>query len=208
MTRSNYKLTTKTVSSLKSPGYFADGGGLYLQVSKSLTKSWLFIYKKAGKKFEIGLGSVLVKSLAEAREVALGYRKQLADGIDPLTEKRKQEQERLRVNATAMTFEQCALAYIAMNRHGWKNVKHAKQWETTLAQFCYPIIGRLAVADIDTALVIKCLEPIWITTNETASRVRGRIEQVLSWSTVSGYRSGDNPARWRGHLDQLLPHPG
>lgn len=207
MTRLKNKLTTKTANSLKTSGYFADGGGLYLQISKTLSKSWLFIYKRAGKKFEVGLGSLDVKSLAEAREHAREYQKLLAGGIDPLNEKRRLEREQLLADAVSMTFKQCAEAYIATNKHGWKNVKHLQQWENTLSQYCYPFVGSLSIADIDTALVIKCLEPIWITKNETASRLRGRIEQVLSWATVSGYRTGDNPARWRGHLDKLLPKP-
>lgn len=208
MARIKNKLTVKAVTSLKSPGYFSDGGGLYLQVSKSLTKSWLFIYKKAGKKFEVGLGRLSEKnSLEKARKEAKRYEDLLGSGGDPLTEKRRLEREQLLANALSMTFKQCAEAYIGINKHGWKNVKHVQQWENTLTQYCYPIIGRLSIADVDTALVIKCLEPIWITKTETASRLRGRIEQVLSWATVSGYRTGDNPARWRGHLDKLLPKP-
>jgi integrase len=207
MTRLKNKLTPKTVAAIKAPGYYSDGGGLYLQVSKTLSKSWLLIYKKSGKKFEMGLGSLSVTSLAEAREKAHEYQKLLASGVDPLAEKRKQEKERLLINATSMTFKQCADAYINIHRHGLKNKKHIQQWENTLEQYCHPIIGHLAIADVDTRLITKCLEPIWITKNETASRLRGRIEQVLSWATVSGYRTGDNPARWRGHLDKILPKP-
>jgi integrase len=207
MARPHNKLTPRTVSSSKTPGYYSDGNGLYLQISKSLTKSWLFIYKLNGKKTEIGLGSIDTTTLAEAREQAQDYRKLLASGINPLIEKRRKEQERLLANTLAITFQQCSTSYIDINQHGWKNAKHASQWKNTLTQYCYPIIGHLSVADIDTALVTKCLEPIWITKNETASRLRGRIEQVLSWATVRGYRSGDNPARWRGHLDQILPKP-
>lgn len=207
MARPHNKLTPKTISSLKTPGYYSDGNGLYLQISKSLTKSWLFIYKLDGKKTEIGLGSIDTTTLADAREQAQNYRKLLASGINPLIEKRKKEQERLLANTLALTFQQCATSYIEMHQHGWKNTKHASQWKNTLAQYCYPIIGQLSVADIDTVHVTQCLKPIWITKNETASRLRGRIEQVLSWATVQGYRSGDNPARWRGHLDKTLPKP-
>lgn len=207
MTRLKNKLTAKKVISLKSPGYFSDGGGLYLQVSISLSKSWLFIYKRAGKKFEVGLGGLETRSLAEAREKAQEYQKLLASGVNPLTEKRNQEQKQLLANAATMSFKECADAYINIHKHGLKNKKHIQQWENTIAQYCYPLIGQLSVADIDTALVVKCLEPIWITKNETASRLRGRMEQVLSWATVSKYRTGDNPARWRSHLDKLLPKP-
>ena len=207
MARTHNKLTTKTINSLKNPGYYSDGNGLYLQISKSLTKSWLFIYKRDGKKFEIGLGSLNTETLVEAREKAQDYKKLLASGINPLTEKRKNEQERLLANALSMTFEQCVTSYFELNKHAWKNTKHASQWLNTLTQYCNPIIGNLAIEDIDTALVTKCLEPIWITKNETASRLRGRIEQVLSWATVKKYRTGENPARWKGHLDQILPKP-
>jgi integrase len=207
MARPHNKLTPKTINSLKKSGYHSDGNGLYLQISKSLTKSWLFIYKLDGKKTEIGLGSINTITLAEAREQAQSYRKLLASGINPLIEKRKKEQERLLANALSMTFQQCATSYIDTNKHGWKNAKHASQWENTLTQYCFPIIGHIPVESIDTGLVTRCLEPIWKTKNETASRLRGRIEQVLSWATVRGHRSGDNPARWRGHLDQILPKP-
>ncbi|MDD5272605.1 MAG: integrase arm-type DNA-binding domain-containing protein [Methylovulum sp.] len=207
MIRNTKMLTAKKVDSLKEQGYYADGGNLYLQVSGTGSKSWLFIYRSKGKKHEIGLGSLSVVSLAEAREKAADYRKQTRQGIDPLGEKRKADQARLLAEAKAMTFKQCAEAYINMYQHSLKNAKHLQQWRTTLEQYCFPTIGLLPVAEVDTALITKCLEPIWITKNETASRVRGRIEQVLSWATVSGYRTGDNPARWRGHLDKILPKP-
>jgi integrase len=207
MARPINKLTTKTVNALKVPGYYSDGNGLYLQVSKSITKSWLFISKTDGKKTEIGLGSIDTVTLAEARILAHNHKKTLATGINPLVEKRKKEQDRLLANALNMTFQQCATSFIEIHKHGWKNAKHASQWQNTLTQYCDHIIGHLSVADIDTALVTKCLEPIWIEKNETASRLRGRIEQVLSWATVKGLRTGANPAQWRGHLDQLLPKP-
>lgn len=207
MVRVSYKLTVKGIQSLKIPGYYSDGNGLYLQVSRSQTKSWLFIYKIAGKKYEMGLGSISLKSLNEARLEAAQLKKQIAVGFHPLAEKRKKKQAELLIEVSSMTFQQCAQAYIHVNQHGWKNPKHIQQWQNTLNQYVYPIIGNLPVSAVDTALVIKCLEPIWIIKNETASRIRGRIEQILSWATVSGYRMGDNPSRWRGHLDKLLPKP-
>lgn len=146
-------------------------------------------------------------SLEQARDKAIDYKRLLAQGIDPLTEKRKQAADRLIVAAKPMTFAQCAEAFIQKHQHELKNKKHIQQWTNTLAQYVYPTIGELPVEAVDTGLVVKCLEPIWVTKNETASRVRGRIEQVLSWATVSGYRAGDNPARWRGHLDKLLAKP-
>ncbi|MDO9164259.1 MAG: integrase arm-type DNA-binding domain-containing protein [Methylococcaceae bacterium] len=201
------QLTVKQIENIKTAGYYADGKGLYLQVSKTISKSWLFIYWRDKKKTEVGLGSLFDVSLSEAREKALELNKQVSNGINPLKEKTRKKRELALAEAKDMTFQECADAYIEINRHGWSNPKHAQQWTNTLSQYAYPLLGQLSIADIDTALVTKCLEPIWITKNETASRLRGRIEQVLSWATVKQYRSGDNPARWRGHLDKILPKP-
>lgn len=216
-------LTVKTVEHKKEPGYWADGKNLYLRVTRTtnkrlikqaedankpppINKTWAYIYKKDGKRTEIGMGSVDVMTLDEAREERDKYKKQLKVG-DPLREKKRQANEDRVQRAKMITFQQCASAFINKHQHELKNKKHIQQWTNTLAQYAYPYIGQLPIEDIDTNLVMKCLEPIWITKNETASRVRGRIEQVLSWATVSGYRAGDNPARWRGHLNQLLAKP-
>jgi integrase len=129
----------------------------------------------------------------------------LADGVDPIAQRDVERQQQRLEAARAQTFDQCAAAYIAAHRAGWKNVKHAEQWENTLAAYASPAFGALPVADIDTAAVMRALGPIWNTKTETASRVRGRIEKVLDWATVQGFRTGENPARWRGHLDKLLP---
>ncbi|MBT9097659.1 integrase arm-type DNA-binding domain-containing protein [Methylovulum psychrotolerans] len=207
MKRNSKVLTVKKVDSLKEPGYYGDGGNLYLQISGTGSKSWLFIYRREGKKHEIGLGSLFILSLADAREKAEDYRKQLRKGINPLAEKRKADQARLLAKTKAITFKQCAELFIQKHQHELKNDKHIQQWQNTLRDYAFPFIGDLPVSVIDTALIMDCLNPIWTTKNETASRVRGRIEQVLSWATVSGYRTGDNPARWRGHLDKLLAKP-
>ena len=144
-------------------------------------------------------------TLAEARDEALACRKMLREGVDPIEAKRAKEMEAKLERASAMTFKECAERYIAAHRPGWRNDKHAGQWESTLATYAFPIFGQLPVAAVDTALVMKALEPIWTDKPETASRTRGRIEAVLDWATARQFRAGDNPARWRGHLDKLLP---
>ena len=155
----------------------------------------------------MGLGSLITVSLAEARELALDCRKLRLAGIDPITARADQRQQIKLEAARALTFRECAEAYIAANKAGWSNPKHAAQWSATLSTYAYPVMGDLPVAAIDVALVMKVLDPIWSTKNETASRLRGRIERVLDWASVQGYRDGANPARWRGHLDHLLPRP-
>jgi integrase len=206
MAKTIAKLSDRKVAALNKAGLYGDGAGLWLKVTATGSKSWIFRYTRNKKTTDIGLGSVSTVSLAEAREAALKQRKILIAGENPLELKKAAANQKLS-RAISMTFQQCSEAYIEIHRHGWKNPKHHQQWQNTLATYCYPLIGQLPVSDIDTKLVIKCLEPIWITKNETASRLRGRIEQVLSWATVSKHREGDNPARWRGHLDMILPRP-
>ncbi|WP_243856657.1 site-specific integrase [Paraburkholderia sp. BL6665CI2N2] len=189
--------TTKT-------GLYADGGGLYLQITSTGAKSWLFRYMRAGKARGMGLGPLHTIGLAEARAKALDCRRLLLDGKDPIDTRKDERQAQLAATGE-MTFEKCAEKYIAAHRSGWKNAKHADQWINTLTTYAYPVFNSLPVSAIDTALVMKVLEPIWTTKTETATRVRGRIESVLDWATVSGYRSGENPARLKGHLDNLLP---
>lgn len=207
MSRIKNKLTARTVETKKAPGYYSDGGNLYLRITKSLNKTWAFYYKKDGKRTEMGLGSFSTVSLEQAREKAAELRRQIANGIDPLSERQQQENERKAQRAKMMTFSQCAVAYINAHKAGWKNPKHHQQWLNTLTQYAFPVFGDLDVKAIDTGLITKCLEPIWLTKNETAGRVRGRIESILDWATVHEYREGVNPARWRGHLDKLLARP-
>lgn len=155
----------------------------------------------------MGLGSLDRVTLATARSKADAARQQLGRGLDPLVEKQKSADADALEVAKRITFMDAALQYIESHRAGWKNAKHASQWGNTLRDYAYPVFGKLPVQDVDTALVIKALTPIWHTKTETASRLRGRIESVLDWATTSGFRTGDNPARWRGHLDNLLPKP-
>jgi integrase len=186
-------------------GLFGDGGGLFLQVSERGTKSWIFRVKKNGRLRVMGLGPVHTVSLAEAREAARLCRKARLGGIDPIDARRAGRIEERIEAARTMSFAECAAAYIAAHRAGWRNTKHAVQWRSTLAAYVYPIFGGLPVQAIDTGLVVKAIEPIWTTKPETASRVRGRIESVLDWAAARGLRQGENPARWRGHLENLLP---
>lgn len=205
MARTMGRLTALAVTRAKQPGMYADGGGLYLLVSSTGAKSWIFRYMKAKKRRDMGLGPLHILPLADARQKAADCRKQLLDGLDPLAEKEAARKAAQIEAAKAMTFKACAEAYIEAHAAGWKNAKHGDQWRNTLATYAYPVFGDLPVHGVDTGLVMKVLEPIWSTKTETASRLRGRIESVLGWATVRGHRRGDNPARWRGHLDNLLP---
>lgn len=201
------ELTVLKVKNLATPGHYVDGGGLYLQVTGNGAKSWLFKYKVRGtqKRREMGLGPVRDVSLAEAREKATQCRKQLAEGLDPI---QTRDSARSAQRLLMKPFRACAEEYIASHSKGWKNAKHKAQWSATLETYAYPVIGDITVRDVTLAHVLKIIEPIWETTTETASRLRGRIESVLDWATVRGYREGDNPARWRGHLDKILAAPG
>lgn len=198
------KLSQKTIINLSRPGYYGDGGGLWLQVAPTGAKTWIFRYTRNGKTTEMGLGGLTSRSLLRAREKAAELREMLADGIDPLAQRRQQQATESKTKAKAMTFQECADEYIKTHRSGWKNPKHAEQWENTIRDYCGPYFGNLPVADVETELVRKSLAAIWQDKNETAMRLRGRIERVLDWATVSGLRQGENPARWKGHLEHLL----
>jgi integrase len=198
-------LTSLAVKNVKKPGLYRDGRGLYLQVSTFGTKSWLFRFMRDGVARKMGLGPVHTVPLTDARKRAMEARRALLDGIDPIEARKMRRAEERLDKAKAMTFKQCAERYIAAQEASWKNDKHREQWTNTLATYAYPVIGGLPVAAIDTGLVLKILEPIWHTKSETAGRLRGRIESVLNWATTREYRKGENPARWRGHLDNVLP---
>jgi integrase len=212
MKRQINRLTAAAVKSATKDT--CDGYGLWLQISRYDTKSWLFRYTMDGHADSMGLGPVNTTSLAKARERAQRARELLQDGINPrLARDEKRLQQKVEA-AKAMSFRQCADAYIATHRASWKNSKHAAQWHSTFndtkrGKRVYPaatrLINDLPVATIDTDLVVKVLKPIWTTTPESASRIRGRIETVLDWATASKFRHGDNPARWRGLLEILLP---
>jgi integrase len=202
-------LTTLKVERLSEPGRYGDGGGLWLQVSqldpdKPCTKAWLFRFTLGGKARQMGLGAADAVTLAQARDLRDDARKQVRAGIDPIAARKAAKAQQALAAATAMTFKQAAIATIAAREAGWDNAEHRRQWSKTLETYVYPTVGALPVAAVDTGLVLKCLEPIWTTKRTTAERVRGRIEAVLDWATARGYRSGDNPARWRGHLEHLL----
>jgi integrase len=199
------RLTTVTVRQAKRPGLHGDGLGLFLQVAKGGTKSWVFRYKVAGRLRVMGLGPLHTIGLAEARERARECRKLRLDGIDPIDARRGQRAAQRLDAAKAMTFGECADAYIEAHRAGWRNAKHGAQWAATIAAYVDPHFGSLPVQAVDVGLVMRAIEPIWTTKPETASRVRGRIESVLDWATARGYREGENPARWRGHIENLLP---
>jgi integrase len=205
------KLTAIGVEKAKKPGLYADGGGLYLRVTKEGAKNWIFRFMLNRKARSMGLGPVSLYGLQEARGMAHDARKLRHQGIDPIEARRiKAMKDRLDA-AKAITFDECARKYIKSHRAGWRNGKHAAQWESTLAAYARPIIGALAVCDIDTGAVMRVLEQdvdgatLWMARTETASRVRQRIEAILDWAKVRGHREGENPARWKGHLDKLLP---
>jgi integrase len=203
--RKGNRLTARMVEQAKMPGYYGDGDGLILRIVESGSKVWLYRYKTHGKIREMGLGPIRDVSLAEAREAAREARRLRRVGVDPIDAKRKRQAAAKLDKAKAISFSECAAAYIENHRAGWGNAKHAAQWEATLRTYAYPVFGSLPVAAIDTALVVKVLDPIWSKKPETASRVRGRIEAVLDFATVRGYRVGENPARWKGHLKEALP---
>jgi len=201
--------SARSVETVTKTGYHRCDRGLYLQVSRTGTKSWIFRYKSpvTSKQREMGIGSLEVVSLAEARKIAVETRLQLLKGIDPINERKRIKQFNLLKQARTMTFEEAAEHCIVSKKPEWKNVKHTKQWSNTLKTYAYPVFGKLSISDLTTDLVLKSLEPIWITKTETATRVRQRIETVWDWAKARGYVEGENPARLRGHLDKLLANP-
>jgi integrase len=205
MAKKIHRLTALQVKQASNPGWYADGQGLYLQVSNSGSKSWVYRYEKGGKERRHGLGPFPSVSLETARRGAEFCRQLRVDGYDPIDYKRQLEATRQLENAKGITFKECALAYIDSHKAGWKNRKHESQWRNTLETYAFPIMGNLSVQHIDVGLVLKVLEAIWFDKTETASRVRQRIENILDWAKVRNYRTGENPALWRGHLDKLLP---
>src|SRR5262245_10567697 len=205
MARTIGQLTALKVEKAKRPGMYADGGGLYLRVTKDGAKNWVFRFMLNGRPRWMGMGPLHTIGLAEARTRAAESRKQRHDGVDPIDARRGERQQARLDAAKTITFKECAAKYIAGHKAGWRNAKHAAQWEATLATYAEPVIGKLSVHAIDTAIVLKVLEPIWTTKPETANRLRGRVEAILDWAKVRGYRAGENPARWRGHMDKLLP---
>lgn len=201
------KLKARQVETMKEPGTYEDGDGLRLFIKATGAKSWVFRYQFQAKRREMGLGAYPLTSLADAREAAADARKLIRAGVDPLEQRKAKQAEAQseQILAQAVTFDSAAADYIAAHRAGWKNAKHAQQWENTLATYASPIIGKLEPGEITTDHVLKVLQPIWLAKPETASRLRNRIELVLDAAKARGLREGENPARWRGHLDKLLP---
>lgn len=187
----------------------ADGGGLYLRVTSgsggALNRCWIFRFadRTTGKDRQLGIGPLDTIGLADARNKAQECRKLLLGGIDPVEHRRSREAAAALQTAKTLTFDEAVAAYIAAHRPSWSSQKHSAQWASTLKTYVTPAFGHLPVGAIDDGLVFKALETIWTTKPETASRVRGRIERV--WAKVRGFRTGENPARWRGHLSHLLP---
>ena len=209
MSRSTiHKLTALQIKNATKKGNYPDGGNLYLQVAHNGSKSWLLRYRVNSKSREMGLGSLDSLPVKQAREKAAEYRRLLADGVDPIEHRKiersnsKQEQEK------AKTFKECADEYIENKKGGWSNAKHAQQWSNTLRDYAHPLIGKLPIKEVDIEHVKKILTPIWASKNETATRVRGRIECIIDYAMVMDYRpKGLNPAVWRGNLSHIFPAP-
>jgi integrase len=196
------KLSSLFIRRHTEPGWYSDGGNLYFRISPTGSKSFFFRYKVAGSVRGIGLGATHTTSLSEARDKARTMRQQLLDHIDPASARR----ELKAASRHTITFEDACAGYIQFKRHEWKSDKHAEQWISTLKTYCTHI-NRRSVADLRTADVLACLEPIWLTKTETANRLRQRIERVFDWAKTGGYLKGDNPAAWAGVLENLLPSP-
>lgn len=202
-----HKLTARSLDKLireASPGLIGDGGGLYLQVGKTGGLSWLYRFQLNGSRRAMGLGKHPEVSLAQARERAANARKQVADGIDPIEAKEHAQLAAKAAQNKALTFQQCAAEYIDAHRSSWKSIKHAQQWENTLSTYAYPFIGDKPVSAVTTDDVLTILKPIWASKNETASRVRNRIELIIAAAKARKRFEGENPAQWKGHLDKLL----
>src|SRR5262249_44482568 len=202
------KLTAKKVEALrKRPGRYGDGHNLVLQVVNENNASWLFCYQRDGRPRAMGLGPIHTIGLREARDRAYDARRLLLDGLDPLEQKSAERDRRKAEAARSVTFRGCAELYYAAHADSWTNAKHRAQFLSTMRDYAYPVIGSVAVAAVDEALVLKVIEPIWKTKTPTAKRVRDRIAAVLDYAAAAGYRSGANPARWKGHLEFLLAKP-
>lgn len=198
------------VRRLRRPGLHAVGGvaGLQLRVSETGAKYWVLRIAIAGKRRDIGLGPFPEVGLAQARKEAAALRAQARKGLDPLAERNAAREALQAAVARSLTFDQAASRYLAGKAEQFRNDKHRKQWRSTLETYASPVIGAIDVERVELAHIVNILEPIWRTKTETANRLRGRIEKVLDYASVSGYRSGENPARWRGNLDAILPQPG
>jgi integrase len=205
MARTINRISATKLAALKAPGYYADGGNLYFRIAPGGSRGWIFRYALHGRTRDMGMGPYPEVSLATARKRAFEYRQLVTDGADPIADRDAKRAAARVEDAKMITFDDCVAKYIAAHVDGWRNAKHRQQWSNTLATYASPVFGKLPVRAIETGLVVRAIEPLWSAKPETASRLRGRIERVLDWAKVRGYRVGENPARWRGHLDHLLP---
>lgn len=198
--------SSRSVESVKDVGYHRCGPGLYLQVSSSGTKSWIYRFKSpvTKKQREMGLGSHSVIGLAEARQLASEQKRLVTLGADPIEVRKQIQKSKAIEQVRNVTFKDVAEVCIKAKSHEWRNAKHAQQWQNSLKQYAYPVLGELPLSAISTDLVLKVVEPIWISKTETASRVRQRIETIWDYGKARNYVEGENPARLKGHLDQLL----
>ncbi|MCU0433161.1 MAG: tyrosine-type recombinase/integrase [Bacteroidia bacterium] len=209
MPKKAQELTQLAIKKLTKIGRHAVGGvaGLYLLIGDNEAKSWVLRMNVNGVRRDMGLGSFADLSLSAARDKARNIRQQIASGTNPIEERKKKRHAAILQEASAITFEKACAEFLTTHKQKWKNAKHKSQWEATLKTYAYPVIGKIVVSEITLPHIIKILEPIWTTKTETASRLRGRIETVLDWAIVREYRNKDNPARWKGYLDKVLPSP-
>ncbi|MDP2582237.1 integrase arm-type DNA-binding domain-containing protein [Shimia thalassica] len=208
------ELSALDVKRLAHPGgkrnaLFAVGGvpGLHLQITPKAGRSWVLRAKVGSKRRDFGLGGFPAVTLAQAREKARDMRSKIENGVDPIEERKAAQAALEAAQRRGLAFEEAVDKALANKLDAFKNPKHRQQWENTLATYATPELGKMLVEDITTQDVLRVLQPIWTTKTETASRLRSRIEAVLSWATVAGHRTGDNPARWAGNLKELLPPP-
>ncbi|MFY8144429.1 MAG: tyrosine-type recombinase/integrase [Caulobacter sp.] len=205
MSRALHRLTAVAVRNLREAGRYPDGGGLYLQITPAGVRSWIFRYRIDGRERQMGLGPLAMVSLAQAREKARLARVQRHNGEDPLGGRKGRRPRIACPAAGGPTFQEAMAAYIETHKAGWRNAQHVQQWSSTLQTYAAPYFGSKPLAAITTADVLAALQPIWLTKTETANRVRGRIETILNWGAAQGYREGENPARWKGHIEMILP---
>jgi len=209
MVRKSKPLASIEVQRLTTPGlhFVGEVSGLAIHVSDTGARSWILRCSIAGKRRDMGLGGYPDVTLADARRRAREMREQIDNGEDPIGQRREARAALAAKLAKSRTFSECVDAYLDAHSESWSNPKHRQQWRNTLTTYASPVIGGLDVAQIETGHVLKILQPIWSAKTETASRLRGRVESVLSWATTAGYRTGENPARWKGHLQNLLASP-
>lgn len=209
MAKKAKELSALAVSRLTESGHHAVGGvaGLYLYVNDTGARSWVLRVVVGSKRRHMGLGGYPDVPLAIAREKARAARQKIEQGVDPIAEREQARSKLMAEQSSSKTFKEAAGAYIEAHGDSWKNPKHRAQWQSTLESYAFPVMGEMLVQDVEQAQVLKVLEPIWKSKNETASRLRGRIESILDWAAVRKYRTGENPARWKGQLDKLLPAP-